>query len=639
MCGIFGVLAFDCRCSGSAFVELMLGGLRRLEYRGYDSSGMYIVLSGQDYLFKSVGNVSRLAMRIQQGNDEKDEKNGLGECVHTHTLGIAHTRWSTHGSPSEMNTHPHRSKDFVVVHNGIITNYAPLRTFLTREGYVFKTETDTEVIPMLCQYIRDTSNDTSSSNGFVEIVRRVIERLEGSFAIVVSSPCFPHELVGAKRGSPLVLGLDERQECKRFVLASDPTAIVEHTNRVLTLEDGDLLHIHDGTFSIYNQDIELGVGVDRQMEIMDTHISAISKGHFAHFMLKEIHEQVMTIQRTMDGRLGTDDDVRLGGMSDFLDDIRHANRLVFIACGSSFYACLAVRPLFECLLDIPIVVENSCDFTDRDASFFSHDVCIFVSQSGETADVMVVLERARQQRRRLCVGITNVVGSTIDRQTTCGIHLNAGTEIGVASTKSFTSQIVAMSMLAIALSKDSVSRSIQRRAIVVSLREMPRHVQSILEMQSTFDMLAEKMMHETSIIFIGRRQNYATALEASLKMKEVAYIHCEGMIAGELKHGGLALIDDHVLVVVIATADDRMRVNVDQLRSRKARMIILTDDVEMYSDCKETTTIIELPKTNSFLRPIVDIIPFQLLAYFIAVRKGYNVDQPRNLAKSVTVTD
>lgn len=631
MCGIFGILAFDCRCTGSAFVELMLGGLRRLEYRGYDSSGMYIVLSGQDYLFKSVGNVSRLAMRV---HEEKDDDR-LRDCVHTHTLGIAHTRWSTHGSPSETNTHPHRSKDFVVIHNGIITNYAPLRTFLTQEGYVFKTETDTEVIPMLCQYMHDTS---SSPIAFVEIVRRVIERLEGSFAIVVSSPLFPLELVGAKRGSPLLLGFDDRHDSQRFVLASDPTAIVEHTNRVLTLEDGDLLHIHDGTFSTYNQETEPGVGVDRQMARMDTHISAISKGDFAHFMLKEIHEQVMTIQRTMDGRLGADDDVHFGGMADFLEDIRHANRLVFIACGSSFYACLAVRPLFECLLDMPIVVENGCDFTDRDASFFPHDVCVFVSQSGETADVMVVLERARR-RRRLCVGVTNVVGSTIDRRTHCGIHLNAGTEIGVASTKSYTSQIVAMSMLAIALSKDSATRAIQRRAIVQSLRETPRLVQTILDMRSTFDELAEKMMRESSIIFIGRRQNYATALEASLKMKEVAYIHCEGMIAGELKHGGLALIDDHVLVVVIATSDDRMRVNVDQLRSRKARMIILTDDPDLYSDCKETTTVIELPKTNPYVRPIVDVIPFQLLSYFLAVRKGYNVDQPRNLAKSVTVTD
>lgn len=621
MCGIFGDVSFGCGYTPKFFLKTMVDGLRRLEYRGYDSSGIYVRSDDWQYLVKKVGNVNSLAEKIQT------DLPGLPGITFENFLGISHTRWATHGQPTEENTHPHTSQDFVVVHNGIITNHVQLRLFLQEQGYVFGTDTDTEVIPMLCQYIYEQIPEVA----FPTLIKHVMDRLEGSFAILVCSKRYSNELIGAKRGSPLHLGLKENG-AKHFILASDQNAIVEHTNQTLTLHDNDILHIYDASFTIYNADDI----VSREMGTIDTKLSEITKGPYPHFMLKEIFEQVRSVQGTMDGRFTQDGEIKLGGISEFIEEMMYSSRMMFIACGSSYHACLAVRPIFEFLTEMPICVENSCDFMDRNAHIFPNDVCIFVSQSGETADVIVALEMAKR-RRALCVGITNVVGSTIDRETVCGIHLNAGTEIGVASTKAYTSQIVAMIMLSLALSKDSVKKSFIRGQISESLLAIPSSMNLMVSNNVSYDKLAEDMMQYRNIIFIGRSQNYATALEASLKLKEVAYIHCEGMIAGELKHGTLALIDENVLVIVIATNDGRMRTNVEQLKSRKARMIIVTDHPEeylMYSD-----KIVVVPKVHPYLDPLVDIIPFQFVSYLIAVKKGYNVDQPRNLAKSVTVTD
>ena len=622
MCGIFGIISFQSKKSPRSFMDIMVQGLQRLEYRGYDSSGIFIASTDWSYLVKSVGNVNSLDQKIK---NEKD----LPAIVFQDILGISHTRWATHGSPSEINTHPHiSSKDraFVVVHNGIITNHVELRIFLQNQGFIFKTQTDTEVIPILCKYVYDTIPGLT----FPELIKHVTKEIEGSFAILVASKYYPTQLVASKRGSPLILGIRENGSTD-YIIASDRNAIIEHTNQTICLDENDILHLANNSFIIYNSEHI----VSRNLEIVDTQLSQITKGSYDHFMLKEIHEQVISIQGTMTGRMTADNTIKLGGIFDYIQDIYHSSRLVFIACGSSYHACLATRPLYEKLTHMRVSVENSCDFVDRDVHVYPNDACIFVSQSGETADVIAALKIAKK-RRAFCIGITNVVGSTIDRETSCGIHVNAGSEIGVASTKAYTSQIVVLIMLATVLSNEYVSKITARSEIIQSLKELPSLVQQILACSESYKLLAKEFMSERNVIFIGRSQNYATALEASLKLKEVAYLHCEGVIAGELKHGTLALIDENVLVVVIATEDDKMKVNIEQLKSRNARMIIVTDNPDLGIGHDK---VLMMPKSHRCLRPILDIIPFQLVSYYLALKKGYNVDQPRNLAKSVTVTD
>lgn len=628
MCGIFGYLRYDGEGSCGECLDTLVEGLRFLEYRGYDSAGVYATMDASTVFLKSVGNIDALANRAQTHLESRDM---VGKPV-KEWVGIAHTRWATHGAPNERNTHPHVSDaehTFVVVHNGIITNYVGIKTFLESQGYAFQSDTDTEVIAVLCKYVHDTSLDMMS---FGELVKCVVDRLEGSFAVLVVSPSlYPMELVATKKGSPLILGLMDDDD-RTYVIASDLNAIVRHSKRTIILLDEDILHMARGhPFRIYNAQKV----VTRDMHVMDMHISQIMKGSYEFFMEKEIFEQPLSLQQTMNGRISYEnDDIKMGGILEHLQSIQHSSRLVFIASGTSFHACIAVRPLFERLIRVPIAVENSCDFIDRGANIFPSDTCIFVSQSGETADVLVAL-RIAKQHRALCVGITNVVGSTISRETHCGLHVNAGTEIGVASTKSYTSQVVVMTLLALVLSNDSLRAVPIHRAILNDLRNMKPIVRSILNRSPEFKGLAEMMKNETNILFLGRGRNYGTALEASLKIKEVAYIHCEGFIAGELKHGPLALIDDSFLVIIIATADDRMKSSIEQLLSRNARIIILTDDPELYPNQRR----ILLPKIDPSLRPILDILPFQLIAYYLARAKGYNVDQPRNLAKAVTVTD
>lgn len=666
MCGIFGYVSYDYDydrmnkndTTYASCGSLLVEGLRYLEYRGYDSAGVYMVVENESLtlstaICKSLGNIDKLDTAITA---QWRDKGWTDRCVDGSWMGIAHTRWATHGVPSERNTHPHVSDahhDFVVVHNGIITNFMELKTFLQTQGHTFQSDTDSEVIAVLCKYVYDTMPPSSSDNPsktFCDLVKCVVDRLDGSFAILVVSKHYPMEMVATKRGSPLILGI--QQEAKAtpspiipatmtlttpdhhplaYVIASDLNAIIGHTKRTLILLDDDILHITRHHYRIYNaQQI-----VTRDLNVLDMEISQIMKGSYEYFMEKEIFEQPHSLQQTMNGRIAyANDDIKMGGIFTHLETIRHSSRLVFIASGTSFHACLAVRPLFEKLIDIPVAVENSCDLVDRGTKVFPRDTCVFVTQSGETADALVAL-RIAKLRRALCVGITNVVGSTISRETDCGIHVNAGTEIGVASTKSYTSQIVVMILFALVLANDSVMARPIRTHSLNALRNMKPIVRGILHRSHEFKELAESMLQESNILFIGRGHNYATALEASLKIKEVAYVHCEGIIAGELKHGPLALIDDSILVVVIATSDDRIKSSIEQLLSRGARMLILTDDPELYP----TQRRILMPTIDSAVRPILDILPFQLIAYYMARAKGYNVDQPRNLAKSVTVTD
>lgn len=621
MCGIFGYVSFQNYDKTKKCMPTLINGLRRLEYRGYDSAGMY--LAHKDLIIKSVGNIDKLVEEVISTEIKEEEED---------MVGIAHTRWATHGKPLKCNTHPHVSdedtREFVVVHNGIITNYQEIKLFLEEQDFVFTSDTDTEVIPKLCKYLYCTYK----YENFFDLIKDVIDKIEGSFAILVVSKHYPSEIIATKSGSPLILGLNVDNHPHEYVIASDLNAIIEHTKCTIVLHGNDILHITKDGFTIRNSH-EL---VSRQCDVLDIQLSHIMKGKYEYFMEKEIFEQVSSIQQTMNGRLGVDNDIIMGGILEHIQAIEYSTRLVFIANGTSYHACLAVRPLFEKVCRIPISVENSCDFVDRGVHVFPSDTCIFVSQSGETADSLVALKIAKK-RRALCLGITNVVGSTIDRETLCGIHVNAGTEIGVASTKSYTSQIVCMILLAMLLSRDSLRHTSIRTDIIKCLRSIPLMIEEVLNHAESYKQIAESWMKEKNILFIGRSYNYATALEASLKLKEIAYIHCEGLIAGELKHGPLALIDDDILVVVIATGDEKMKSSIEQLISRNARVFIVTDNENLSYN---TTNKIILPKVkHECIRPIIDIIPFQLISYYLALKKGYNVDQPRNLAKSVTVTD
>jgi len=621
MCGIFGYVSYHSSLDPKLFLNILVNGLRRLEYRGYDSSGLYVCSQeNPSILVKSVGNIDELQEKIKSMEEYK---------MDTNLIGIAHTRWATHGRPSILNTHPHLSnstQDFVVVHNGIITNHNELKLFLQQKGFTFETDTDTEVIPKLCKYI----HDEYKPKHFYTLIKDVIDRLEGSLAVLIVSKHYPFELIASKRGSPLILGLNE--EMSSYIIASDVNAVIGHTRQTIVLQDDDILHIskEDG-FHIYNMDQM----VSRNLDVVDISISQIMKGKYKHFMEKEIFEQVHSVSQTMNGRVNNNE-IKMGGIFEHLNDILFSTRLVFIASGTSYHACLAVRPFFERITRLAISVENSCDFVDRGVNVFPSDTCIFVSQSGETADVLSALRLAKK-RRSLCIGITNTVGSTIDRETLCGIHVNAGTEIGVASTKSYTSQIIVMILLALVLSGDYVSCQSTHNLVLQDLHTLPTLIQHVLNQSHQYELIATNMMNETNILFVGRGYNYATALEASLKIKEVAYIHCEGIIAGELKHGPLALIDDKFLVVIIATHDDKIENTIEQLLSRNARLLILTNNPLILTKYSHITIII--PTIHQVLQPILDIIPFQLIAYYLAVLKNYNVDQPRNLAKSVTVSD
>ncbi|XP_010532811.1 PREDICTED: glutamine--fructose-6-phosphate aminotransferase [isomerizing] 2-like [Tarenaya hassleriana] len=685
MCGIFAYLNFNVERERRYILQVLLNGLRRLEYRGYDSAGIAIddslsrhpntsnhCFSPPPLLFRQAGNIESLVKSVYLEIADTDVN--LEEVFHSHA-GIAHTRWATHGEPAPRNSHPQSSgpgDDFLVVHNGVITNYEVLKETLVRHGFTFESETDTEVIPKLAKFVFDNASvEGEQTVTFCQVVFEVMRHLEGAYALIFKSHHYPNELIACKRGSPLLLGVKElaqdrdsddvfqdshsiskSEHPKELFLSSDAHALVEHTKKVLVIEDGEVVHLKDGGVSVLKFENEKGrhgglsrpASVERALSVLEMEVEQINKGKYEHYMQKEIHEQPESLTTTMRGRLIRGGSckaktVLLGGLKDHLKTIRRSRRIVFIGCGTSYNAALASRPILEELSGIPVSMEIASDLLDRQGPIYREDTAVFVSQSGETADTLLALEYARENGA-LCVGITNTVGSAIARNTHCGVHINAGAEIGVASTKAYTSQIIVMVMVGLAIGGDTISSQTRREAIIESLFDLPNKVREVLKLDGEMKELAKSLIDEQSLLVFGRGYNYATALEGALKVKEVALMHSEGMLAGEMKHGPLALVDENLPIVVIATRDNsfsKQQSVIQQLHARKGRLIVICSKGDAASVCPSGSyRAIEVPRVEDCLQPVVNIVPLQLLAYHLTVLRGHNVDQPRNLAKSVT---
>ncbi|XP_058078446.1 glutamine--fructose-6-phosphate aminotransferase [isomerizing] 1 [Magnolia sinica] len=694
MCGIFAYLNYNIERERRYTLEVLFNGLRRLEYRGYDSAGISIDSdrsrpsigvdgpcdgrsqcgSSEPLVFRQEGKIESLVKSVYEAADLMDLN--LGESFSVHA-GIAHTRWATHGVPSPRNSHPQSSgpgNEFLVVHNGIITNYEVLKETLIRHGFTFESDTDTEVIPKLAKFVFDKANDGEGDQTvtFSEVVIEVMRHIEGAYALIFKSPHYPNELIACKRGSPLLLGVKELAEDvnsgtafhdvkfltmngkpKELFFSSDANALIEHTKKVLVIEDDEVVHLKDGGVSILKFDSDKAkingglprpASVQRALSVLEMEVEQIKKGNYEHFMQKEIHEQPESLKTTMRGRLtcrGSSKAKRLllGGLKDHLKTIRRSRRIVFIGCGTSYNAALAARPFMEELSGVPVTMELASDLLDRQGPIYREDTAVFVSQSGETADTLLALQYAKENGA-LCVGITNTVGSAIARNTHCGVHINAGAEIGVASTKAYTSQIVVMAMMALAIGDDTISSQARREAVIDGLFDLPNKIREVLKLNDEMKDLAKLLMDEQSLLMFGRGYNYATALEGALKVKEVALMHSEGILAGEMKHGPLALVDETLPIIVIATHDacfSKQQSVIQQLHARKGRLIVMCSKGEAPLVCPSgSCRVIEVPQVEDCLQPVVNIIPLQLLAYHLTVLRGYNVDQPRNLAKSVT---
>eukprot|EP00659_Diplonema_papillatum_P016528 gene16528-25353_t len=649
MCGIFAYVSCGKRQSLRRIAEILIKGLERLEYRGYDSAGICVdaCAGGKPCIIKRRGRVAVLRDAV-----ERQEEHDLSVEVTSH-VGIAHTRWATHGEPSDRNAHPIASDEaaeFVVVHNGIITNFSALRKVLEKKGFRFESETDTEAIAKLLKFVYDgEAREKSERPTFPELVTQVLAQLDGAFAIVVKSTHYPGEVVACKKGSPLIVGVkssgaadEDVVDLTELFFASDAAAIVEHTRRVIYMEDDDIAHFSQGHARILNKHASRAhgelVASTRTVHTLEMELENVIKGDYAHFMQKEIFEQPESIVNTMRGRIDfAAKVVNLGGFKGTTGDlIRRASRLVFIACGTSYYSALAARSLFEELVEIPVSVELASDFLDRLPPVFRGDVCCFVSQSGETADTLRCLEYCKE-KRALTVGFCNTVGSSIARLTDCGVHINAGAEIGVASTKAYTSQVACFIMTALLLSADSLSKRARRESIFEGMACISDTMRAALQLDGRMQQLAQSLVNERSILLMGRGYQYPICLEGALKVKELAYIHTEGILAGELKHGPLALIDENMPVIMMAAKDSlypKVKSSLQQILSRKGKPIVFLSEPDEEMGAAHETIL--LPKTVDCLQPLINVIPLQLLAYHLAVLRGHDVDCPRNLAKSVT---
>ncbi|XP_076174038.1 glucosamine-fructose-6-phosphate aminotransferase 2 isoform X2 [Ptiloglossa arizonensis] len=683
MCGIFAYLNYLTPKSRKEILELLVGGLKRLEYRGYDSAG--VALDSTDgrniSIIKKQGKVKALEEEIFQHTDiDFDSK------TFSH-VGLAHTRWATHGVPSEVNSHPQRSDSehgFLVVHNGIVTNYKEVKTLLQQRGYVFESDTDTEVIAKLIHHLWVQHPGYS----FRELVEQVVQQLEGAFALCFKSKYFPGECVATRRGSPLLVGIKtktrlatdhvpilygkdelprvnkdhrphgrstelpvmprsestsefqplEDKEVEHF-FASDASAVIEHTNRVIFLEDDDVAAVKEGALSIHRLRRCMDDPHAREITTLKIEIQEIMKGNYEYFMQKEIFEQPESVVNTMRGRLNfRDNSVTLGGIKDYIPEIKRCRRLMLIGCGTSYHSAIATRQLLEELTELPVIVELASDFLDRNTPVFRDDVCFFISQSGETADTLMAL-RYCKGRGALIVGITNTVGSSICRESHCGVHINAGPEIGVASTKAYTSQFISLVMFALVMSEDRISLGTRRQQIIEGLKNLDNLIRQVLQLDDKVKELAKSLFQHKSLLIMGRGYNFATCMEGALKVKELTYMHSEGIMAGELKHGPLALVDDSMPVIMIVMRDPvytKCMNALQQVTARDGKPILICEEGDA-----ETKTfadkVLEVPRTVDCLQGVLTVIPMQLLSFHIAVLRGCNVDCPRNLAKSVTV--
>jgi glucosamine--fructose-6-phosphate aminotransferase (isomerizing) len=613
MCGIVGYLG-----KREAY-PILIKGLRRLEYRGYDSAGVAMInAEGSLNVYKTKGKVDNLTEYCS----DKDVSGSIG---------IAHTRWATHGEPSSRNAHPHYSEshNLAIIHNGIIENYADIKAKLKEKGVTFKSDTDTEVLVQLVEYVM-----TKKNLDLVQAVQVALFQVIGAYAIAIIDKRHPDEIVAARKQSPLVVGIGDNE----FFLGSDASPIIEYTDKVVYLEDGNIAVIRLGeelkVISILGEEQELAV------KTVDIDLGQIEKGGYPHFMLKEIFEQPECLVNCMRGRVNVEaDHVTLSALIDYRRQLLNAKRVVIVACGTSWHAGLIGKQIIEKLCRIPVEVEYASEFRYRNPVIGKGDVVIAISQSGETADTLAAVQLAKE-RGAFIYGVCNAIGSSIPRATDTGTYIHVGPEIGVASTKAFTGQVTVLTMIALAMgeAKGTISRD-EYLQIVKGLSEVPEKIQEVLKTNDKVADLARTFTYAHNFLYLGRGFSYPVALEGALKLKEISYIHAEGYPAAEMKHGPIALIDSDMPVVVIATHNamyEKVLSNIQEIKARQGRVIALVtkgDD----TIAKVADEVIELPEVMECLEPLVATIPLQLLAYHVAVCKGKNVDQPRNLAKSVTV--
>lgn len=613
MCGIVGYIG-----NRKAY-PVLIKGLKRLEYRGYDSAGVALISDNKDLnVYKAKGKVSELEAFAAQ----KDISG---------TIGIAHTRWATHGEPCQANAHPHysSSENLALIHNGIIENYAVLKDKLQKKGYTFRSTTDTEVLVQLIEYFKVTNH-----LDLLTAVQLALHEVIGAYAIAVLDKSNPDEIIAARKSSPLVVGIGADE----FFLASDATPIVEYTDKVVYLEDEEIAVIKRGEeLKVVNLN---NVLMKPEVKTVELNLGQLEKGGYPHFMLKEIFEQPDCIMDCMRGRINVEGtNVVLSAVIDYKKKLLKARRFIIVACGTSWHAALIGKHLIESFCRIPVEVEYASEFRYRDPVIYPDDVVIAISQSGETADTLAAVELAKS-RGAFIYGICNAIGSSIPRATDTGSYIHVGPEIGVASTKAFTGQVTVLTMLALTLAKEKQSISEEQfLSIVKELNHIPGKMKEVLKMNDKIAELSKMFTYAHNFIYLGRGYSYPVALEGALKLKEISYIHAEGYPAAEMKHGPIALVDAEMPVVVIATHNgmyEKVLSNIQEIKARKGRVIALvTEGDEVIS--RVADDYIELPKTIECLDPLIATVPLQLLAYHIAVCKGKDVDQPRNLAKSVTV--
>jgi glutamine---fructose-6-phosphate transaminase (isomerizing) len=610
MCGIVAYTGKRQAC------PILIKGLKRLEYRGYDSAGIALLHKGLN-IYKKKGKVSELEAFLQN-----QDLSG--------TTGMGHTRWATHGEPNDANAHPHYAsgRNLAIIHNGIIENYSVLRQELLQRGHTFLSETDSEVF---IHFIEDIRQEVNCS--LEEAVRLALHEIVGAYAIVIASSDEPDKLIVARKGSPLVIGVGKGEH---FV-ASDATPIIEYTNEVIYLDDLQIATITPDMLIIRNLDDVLETPYIQKLEL---ELEAIEKGGYEHYMLKEIFGQPVSVKDSMRGRVNSETGhLLLGGLREYLNKIVNAQRIIILGCGTSWHAGLVAEYLFEDLARIPVEVEYASEFRYRHPVINEGDIVIAISQSGETADTLAAIELAKA-RGAVIFGVCNVVGSSIPRATHAGAYTHAGPEIGVASTKAFTAQVSVLTMMAIIVAKQKGTISESRyRELLVELETLPQKIKQVLDKHEQIEYIAGVFKDARNFLYLGRGCNFPVALEGALKLKEISYIHAEGYPAAEMKHGPIALIDEEMPVVFIATQDssyEKIVSNIQEVRARKGRVIaIVSEGDTLIRSMAEF--VIEIPSTAEVLMPIVSVIPLQLLAYYIAVLRGCNVDQPRNLAKSVTV--
>ncbi len=616
MCGIVGYIG-----NREAY-EILIKGLKRLEYRGYDSAGIAIFNGENTNVYKCHGKVNDLENYVE-GKDISGK------------IGIGHTRWATHGEPNDTNAHPHTSMNgkFTLIHNGIIENYAKLKFSLEEKGYVFKGETDSEVLVNFIEYLYLENHSGDEEFTPDDAVIAAMQLVEGAYGIVVMSADDPEVLTVARKGSPIVIGLGNGE----YFVASDATPIIEYTNSVIYLNDLDVATISKTGFTLANlKDRKAKIDIQK----VDLCLDEIEKNGFDHYMLKEIYEQPRAIADTYRGRLSLDTkNLTLGGLHSVMNELKDAKRIIIVACGTSWHAGLVGEYLFEEFARIPTEVEYASEFRYRDPIINKGDIVIAISQSGETADTLAAIQLAKS-RGAIVLGICNVVGSSIPRETVAGVYTHAGPEIGVASTKAFTTQITVLTMMAMQIGLANKGLTEQEFTdLVDELYAIPEKVESILAKSETIKAIAEKIKDATNSIYLGRGYLYPVALEGALKLKEISYIHAEGYPSAEMKHGPIALIDEKMPVIVLATKDksyDKIVSNIQEVKARKGVVIAIVTEGDV--TIKEMADyVIEVPYSDFALAPLLTVIPLQFIAYYIAVMRGCNVDQPRNLAKSVTV--